>query len=603
MRRRLGAVLRRLRRLVAGRPAAPAAPAPVPPGPVTLSLRLDGHDRFVHFIDDPRARKRVEVLELEVEPWYAVASGWTGRLGPILNVRSVETEFDPDEHRARLRMVMTTRVEAVQLLRAAYTVFYPSRPTGQAGPRIGVQSGADRELFWHAGGGLRPVLPARIGGGHFVDFDQVATPDGLVRLDREKQSVELVDRPVGPDVTINPKIHRPVGRRQLDPELYAATARTVDGRFIVTRADGSVVLDLPTDEPLRATHNLALMYARSIDASGVGTDLASATRLAEVAAVGQIVHDAPPELPVHEDLAQVWSLPFASMPLLEHTNRSLAQVRAVMRRHTRALAVQAWPSVSVVLSTRRPDLLPVILEQLAAQDHPGVEIVVGCHGFTPPDRSTWSPQVRDRLGPVLGMDDGVRFGEVLQRLTAASSGDLVTKIDDDDLYGPHHLADVMTAWVYADAQLVGRKMTLIRHEATDTLMVRRLFRESYRSTVAGGSMMIARHDLDSIGGWRPQVRGIEQGMRTRLADSGALSYACSGPGYVYVRHDRGHTWDVPMNRFSDTHYETTVQGLPSAALGIVDLASWAERLHLQETEEIGDQRVPPRANGGTLGDE
>ncbi|MGA9714705.1 MAG: hypothetical protein WBQ48_02625 [Aeromicrobium sp.] len=572
------------------RRAAPP-PAPIAPEPVTLSLRLDGHDRFVHFIDDPRALKRVEVLELEVEPWHEAAAGWTGRLGPIPNVLKVETEFDPAGHRARIRMVMTARVEAVQLLRAAYTVFYPSRPSGQSGPRIGVQSGADREFFWHAGGGLRPVLPARISGMHFVDYDQVATPKGLVRLDRESQSVELLDRPTGPVVRINPKIHRPVGRRQPDPGLYSASARTVDGRFVITRADDSVVLDLSTDEPLRSTHNLALMYAGCIDASGVGADVASATRLAEVAAVGQIVHSAPPELPVHADLSRVWSLPFASMPLLDHMNRSLAQVRAVMRHHTRALTVQKWPSVSVVLATRRPDLLPVILQQLAAQDHPGIEIVVGCHGFTPPDIGTWSPEVRDRVGPVLGIDQGVRFGEVLQRLTAASSGDLVTKVDDDDLYGPHHLADVMTAWIYSDAQLVGRKMTLIRHEATDSLLVRRLFRENYRSTVAGGSMMIARHDLDSIGGWRPQVRGIEQGMRTRLWDSGALSYACSGPGYVYVRHDQGHTWDVPMNRFSDTHYETTLQGLPGAALGIVDLADWGDRA-----------RVPPRANGGTRGD-
>lgn len=566
MRRLLRAAVRRVRGLVGRRSKAqpPAALA-------SLTLQLDAHDRFVDFLDDPRARQLIEVLEVVVEPWYEVAAGWSGRLGPIADVKSIETEFDAEGRRARLRLVMGTRVEAVHLVRAAYTVFFPSRPTALTGPRIGVQPGAEPELVWHPGGGMRPVLPEKLVGRQFLDFDQVAARDGLSRLERETRTTEIVDRPPGPPVRINPKIHRPVGRREPTADMHAAVARTVDGRFTVTHDDGSVVVDVAIGESLRNRHYVALLTTRSVQAAGVGTDVVSTTRLAELAAFGLIVHAAPTAMPVHPELGALWSQPYEPMPLLEHMNRSLGQVRAVMRHHTRALAVERWPSMSVILATRRPEMLPGILEQMAEQDHPNVEIVIGCHGFSAPDPGLWSPRVRDRVGPVLELDSSVVFGDVLARLSEAASGDLVSKVDDDDLYGRHHLADVMMAWVYSDAQLVGRKMALIRDEETDTLIVRRLFRESYRSKVAGGSSTIARHDLASIGGWRPQARSIERGLWTRLQDAGALLYACSGPGYVYVRHSQGHTWSVPLDHFAGTHYETTLQGLPPAALGVLDL--------------------------------
>lgn len=566
MRRRIRAAFRRVRRLIRWRSSTtpPAALA-------TLTLQFDAHDGFVDFLDDPRARQRIEVLEVVVEPWHEVAVGWSGRLGPLPDVRSIETEFDAAGLRARLRLVVGSRVEAVQLVRAAHTVFYPNRGTGPGGPRIGVQPGAEPDLAWHPGGGLRPVLPKRLTARHYVAFDQVASSDGLSRLDRPSQTMEVIDRPSGPPVRINPKIHRPVGRRQPTGDMGSAVARTAAGRFTVTQTDGSVLVDVSVVESLRKRHYAALATTKSIDASGVGTDLVSATRLAELAAFGQIVHSAPQGMPVHPDLGRLWSRPYEPMPLLDHMNRSLGQVRAVMRHHSRVLAVERWPSVSVILATRRPDMLPGILEQMAAQDHPDLEIVIGCHGFSAPDPASWSPQVRDRVGPVLEMDSSVVFGDVLGRLSAAASGDLVSKVDDDDLYGRHHIADVMTSWIYSEAQLVGRKMALIRDEDTDTLLVRRHFRESYRYKVTGGSTTIARHDLASIGGWRPQTRSIEQGLRTRLQDAGGLHYACSGPGYVYVRHSMGHTWPAPVDHFDDIHYEETLQGLPPAALGVLDL--------------------------------
>jgi hypothetical protein len=291
-----------------------------------------------------------------------------------------------------------------------------------------------------------------------------------------------------------------------------------------------------------------------------------ATRVAELAAYGAVLHGAPAGLGLSPALAALVEAPLVPGQLLDWANRSLAQVRAVMAAHTR-MGTRRPPSVSVLLSTVRPDLLGTILRQLAAQDHPEVEVVVGCHGFEAPERESFPPEVRARLGPMLSFDSSVIFGEVLARLSAVAGGDLLSKVDDDDRYGPHHLSDLVTAWRYSAAELVGRKLALVHFAESDTLYVRRFFLEGYRWDAAGGASIIARSDLFGIGGWRSQRRAVDHGLMTRVADAGGLVYTCSGPGYVHVRHHDAHTYDVDDTRFKEKYLDHTVAGIPPAALG------------------------------------
>jgi len=267
------------------------------------------------------------------------------------------------------------------------------------------------------------------------------------------------------------------------------------------------------------------------------------------------------------------------LSLLDHMNRALTQTRALMNNHGWLDRHGPLPSVSVLLVTRRPDFVNQIVEQMAAQSYADLEIVLACHGFEPPNVAQWDPAVADRVGAVLHVPATTPFGEVLAQASTAASGQLLSKVDDDDLYGVDHITDVVTAWLYSSAQLVGRKLTLIRDVERDELVVRRLFHESYRSKVAGGSTTIAKADLAAIGGWRPQSRGVDRGLWTRLQDAGAHHYACSGPGYVHQRHPHEHTWAVGMDLFQDDYYDSTISGLPPAALGVLDdetLARYAQ---------------------------
>jgi len=539
-----------------------------PPAPPVLRLAFGTQEDFAAFADHPEAFAGYQRFELVVDPWYPAQANWTGRLGPLAGVVSLAAEFDQDAARARVLITTSTTPAAVDVVRAAYPLFFPVRQqTGWGGDRTGVLAGADPEDRWTTGGALRPVL-AELRWREYIDFDTVVDAAGEHRLDRVTSTMELIDRPAGPAVRIDPRVHRPLGRRQPAEDTFSATAGITGGRLVVRTGD-RVWLDKPAGEPITSSEYHALFDVTDIDVSGIGAGHVASTRVAELAAFGAVLHGAPDGLELAGDLTRLIVAPFPAMGFLDHMNRSLGQVRAVMRNHTTALSTGRWPSVSVILSTQRPDLLPRILDQLAAQDHPDIEVVIGCHGYPAPAREALPEAVRGRVGPILQFDRSVIFGDVLAELSAAASGTFLSKVDDDDWYGPNHLTDMLTAWHYSQAQLVGRKLALVHLEETDTLVVRKFFVEDYRFKVAGGASLITRADLAAIGGWRSQRRAIDRGLWTRLTDAGGLHYGCSGPGYIHARHAHPHTWAVEDDHFHDEFAVEVLTGLPQAAFGIL----------------------------------
>jgi hypothetical protein len=540
----------------------------IKPEPV-LKLTISGPEALGEFLDDARARRPYRQLSVRVEPWHAIRPDWSGRLGPLKNLKSCTTSFDPTGLRATAQVVVSEPIEGIELVRAAYSLFYPVRPlTGWGGYRFGIIPGAPNDLRWNPGGGIRPVYPRKPPKRRFTDFDVIIDAAGEHRITDPETGPVLLERPLTPAVLIDPKLHRPVERRQPSSKTKSAVASILADRLLI-QVDGATIIDSPSGKSLTATDLRQLALVTDIDASRVGGGHAASVRVAELAAYGAIVHDAPKTLDLHPDLSGLVSAPFDRLPLLDHMNRSQHQVRTVMQAHTRAFTSHPLPSVSVILSTVRPDLLGRILDQMAAQDYPNLEVVVGCHGFAAPARESFPQQVQDILGPILEFDRSVIFGEVLAGLSAAASGDFVSKIDDDDWYGPSHIWDLVVAWTYSEAQLVGKKLSLIHFEENDTLVVRRFFLEGYRWQVAGGAAIISRHDLASVGGWRAQIRAVDRGLWTRLEDAGGLLYSCTGPGYVHVRHEEPHTWTVNEDHFRETFVEETVHGIPPAALGIM----------------------------------
>ncbi|QBI20699.1 glycosyltransferase [Egibacter rhizosphaerae] len=215
------------------------------------------------------------------------------------------------------------------------------------------------------------------------------------------------------------------------------------------------------------------------------------------------------------------------------------------------LPARAPRTISVVTSTNRPEMLAHLARQLAAQRHPHVEAVVALHG------ATFDEQAADHLRAEAGVPVTVlhappeaTLGAVLDRCTDAASGRLITKMDDDDWYGPDHLVDLELAWSYGDGELVGKAAEFVHLDDID-VTIRRFTggAESRSDRIAGGTLLLDRGDLEAAGGWRDAPRAVDRLLIDDVRATGGEVHRTHGFGFVLTRRPSGHTWDVETGYF------------------------------------------------------
>ena len=213
--------------------------------------------------------------------------------------------------------------------------------------------------------------------------------------------------------------------------------------------------------------------------------------------------------------------------------------------------VAAQPAVSVVMATRRPDLLEHALGQVARQR--GVdrlELVLAPHGFEPD-----AARVREALSVGGGVEVQVVPQPERRRLrrraarrgVTAASGDVVLKMDDDDWYAPDVVADLLLARSYSGAELVGMPDDVYYLEPTDETVRLGQPSEVYRQFVAGGTLMVDRGLLREVGGFRTVRRHVDAELIAAVRAAGGATYRTHGLGYVLRRTDSGHTWQADLD--------------------------------------------------------
>jgi hypothetical protein len=236
-------------------------------------------------------------------------------------------------------------------------------------------------------------------------------------------------------------------------------------------------------------------------------------------------------------------------PLAPADPRAREEHSIVLRRAAfdRFVAPPGQPSVSILLATRRPDMVDHALSQVARQR--GVqrlELVLALHGFDI-DPTRVQEAVGDASLRVVPHFPDAVFGDVLNAAAAAADGDLVLKMDDDDWYSPDFVADLLRASAYSGADLVGVPDDLYYLEDRDLTLSLGHRGEVFRGFVAGGSMLLDRATLQRAGGFRPVPRHVDAALIEDVRAAGGTVYRTHGFGYVMRRATSGHTWDADLD--------------------------------------------------------
>jgi hypothetical protein len=215
------------------------------------------------------------------------------------------------------------------------------------------------------------------------------------------------------------------------------------------------------------------------------------------------------------------------------------------RRHAlRRFGTPSTPEVSVLVPTNRPGFLSFALQQVERQDWAALQTVLVLHGLS------WShPQVQAAVErfrrplEVVEVDRAATFGQALNAGLHRCSGRLIAKMDDDDWYGPHHITDLVQARLHSGAAVTALASYWIYLSEADTTLLRSGPTEDYATAVHGGTMMLGRDDLLTLGGWRDTARGEDTHLQAAAQAVGARMYGIHDLGFLYYRgHD--HTWAV-----------------------------------------------------------
>ena len=224
---------------------------------------------------------------------------------------------------------------------------------------------------------------------------------------------------------------------------------------------------------------------------------------------------------------------------------SVRQRRDVLRTRPAQL-----PTVSILLVTRRPHLLDAVATMIRAQRYRRIQVVVAVHGAGAEDLP--SPDVGDLPLKVIAAPGDRTLGHALAMAAEVADGELLTKMDDDDHYGPDHVLDLVLGRDVSGAQVVGKSSTVVHVEALDTT-VRRVIGtpETAVHRVAGGTILVGRDELRSFGGWADVPRAVDSALMSAVAAAGATIYRPHDIGYLYVRHasGAGHTWAADAGHF------------------------------------------------------
>ncbi|WP_018653634.1 glycosyltransferase family protein [Actinomadura flavalba] len=206
------------------------------------------------------------------------------------------------------------------------------------------------------------------------------------------------------------------------------------------------------------------------------------------------------------------------------------------------------PTVSVVLPTNRPDRIAGALAQVARQHWTPLQLVLVLHGLDvePEKVRAQAHEAGIENVVVVEADAALPLGACLNLGIDAADGDLIAKMDDDDVYGAHYLSDLVPAFSYTEAGIVGKRACYVQLQAMDaTLLSKPELEHTYTNLVRGGTI-VARGDVLRDLRFDPLPRGSDTKLLRRAKAAGVRVYSADRFNYVYVRgaDPSSHTFQV-----------------------------------------------------------
>lgn len=221
------------------------------------------------------------------------------------------------------------------------------------------------------------------------------------------------------------------------------------------------------------------------------------------------------------------------------------------------------PSVGVIASTRRPNNVASLLNQIEKQSFPINEIALLLHGASEKEFEKIKKDIKKykSLNIILKrIDSSIMFGDVLNIGLDMLSTDLITKMDDDDFYLPNHILDLYTAHLHSCADFVGKWNNWVFIESENkTINWVPENSNQYVKHLPGATFLVKRDILKNLR-FGKVPRAIDSELYRRAEKRGATLYSTHRYNFVRKRGD-DHTYDAKSASFKSRAHKIEFEGL------------------------------------------
>lgn len=241
--------------------------------------------------------------------------------------------------------------------------------------------------------------------------------------------------------------------------------------------------------------------------------------------------------------------------------------RLVHRQHTwkqrlaglHATLGLAWEEaaagrISIIACTHRPQNLETLLRQVAVQCWSDRELILVLHGDSfdlPAVRQQVAVHLPGLPTQILHRPRSETLGDCLNAGIRQSRGDFWAKMDDDDLYGPHYLADALLTLQISQADVVGKHSFFAYVQSTDTLYLRHPGHTHQEDRFVAGGTLLARRTAWERVKFVSRTGGGDTVWLRHCAEAGMKIVSGDCYNYILIRHadSRQHTWTISPQDF------------------------------------------------------
>lgn len=209
--------------------------------------------------------------------------------------------------------------------------------------------------------------------------------------------------------------------------------------------------------------------------------------------------------------------------------------------------------VSIICSTNKVGSTQSIIESAATQTYSELELVLVYHGV-----DVNATRVRKQASEsgidhveIIQAPETWSLGRCLNAAVQRSSGDVISKFDDDNYYAPAFIEDLVLGRSFTRAPIVGKLTHHVWLEGRGLLLVRFPgYEHKFVNFVSGSAFLAERSVFDEFG-FGDRTGGEDTDFFRAAKRHQVVVYSVDRFNYIYNRRasSSGHTWQVAEENF------------------------------------------------------